>query len=82
MAGRRLAIKTELNYRRGSTAFYCSICDHFVRDHPISGIGGVTLPPAPRCRIIGLHNSNRYAVNPDNICDRFDNTLKLKRLGR
>jgi LSD1 subclass zinc finger protein len=70
----RLKIKTELNYRRGSTHKYCSICDNYTSMH-FKGIG-----EQPRCRIIGIKPGRMYRIHPHNICDSFDGSQGLKRL--
>lgn len=82
MAGRRLSIKTKLNYRRGGERNHCGGCDHYVPNYVVMGIGGKALKTDSRCRVIGLENSHSYRVDYHAVCDRYDNTLKLRRLGR
>ena len=77
----RLKIKIELNYRRGSTAFYCSDCNHFTGDFYVFGTHSEFLRKEPRCWVIGLGHSRRYRIGEKNICDAFDNSSLLKRLG-
>ncbi|MFZ5760971.1 MAG: hypothetical protein ACOY32_15245 [Thermodesulfobacteriota bacterium] len=74
-----LRIKTELHYRRGYTHAHCNDCNHFVADfEPKSCNGNPLGRTEPRCRVIGLENSRRYRVHPKNICDKFDNSIKLR----
>lgn len=72
--------KAKLNYRRGYTHSNCGCCDHFQPQCQLQGIGDVELPPGPRCKIVGLEPGRMYQVSRKNICDRFDNTLTLKRI--
>ncbi len=81
MGGKRLKKKDELNYRRGGTAHQCGQCNHYVPDFRVKGIGGVDLGEKPRCKIIGLGNSVLYQVNEKAICDEYNNSEALKRLG-
>ena len=46
----------------------------------LTGIGGVELPPADRCRVIGLEPGRMYNISRKNVCDRFDNSEMIKRL--
>jgi hypothetical protein len=79
----RLKKKIELNYRRGRTWQNCSECDHFVSHYLITGPGkaGRGFCSGPRCRVMGLKGGRAYRVSPDGLCDAFDNTEKLARLG-
>lgn len=87
MGSVRLKIKTELNYRKGPTWKSCGDCNHFIRDFEVHGIAvfgsdkGQVLRIEPRCKIMGLGNSIKYRVRPDHICDRHDNSERLKRSG-
>jgi len=72
--------KTELNYRRGSTAHSCSECNAYVREFNVRGIGGGHLRVEPRCMLMGLKDGRAYRINPSNICDAHDNSESLKRL--
>lgn len=79
---KRLKIKDDLNYRKGSTAHYCSHCNNYT-EVEIFGCGGNPLGKQPRCKLIGVDkNSRRYRINPNHICDRYDNSEHLNRLGR
>lgn len=82
MGVKRLKIKNELNYKRGGTSRHCGGCDHFVPDFDVvvNDDYGATLRQEPRCKIIGLKNGRGYRIHPANICDRYDNTEKIKRL--
>lgn len=75
MGSARLKIKIELNYRKGPTWKNCGDCNHFVNEYEVPGC------PGPRCKIIGLNHSAKYRIRPDHICDRHDNSERLKRLG-
>lgn len=73
MGGRRLKKKDELNYRRGRTWKKCSFCKHYVDQFRVvltfsKGEDRIE----PRCKIMGLNNSIRYRVHPDNICDAYE----------
>lgn len=70
--------KAKLNYRRGYTHSNCGECDHFRPNTELVGIGGVTLPPAPRCMVIGLEPGKMYRVHQRNVCDRFDNSQRIR----
>jgi hypothetical protein len=77
----RLRMKTELNYRRGSTAHYCSQCNFYVSKFDVKLLDGTSSGIVqPRCRVIGLRNSRRYRINPDGICDKYDNSKYMSRL--
>ncbi len=80
MGSQRLKKKTELNYRRGSTAHDCSECNDYVREFDVRGIGGEHLRFEPRCKVMGLKDGRAYRINPNNICDAHDNSERLKRL--
>ena len=75
----RLKIKTELNYRRGYTSRSCGDCNHFV-----PAFKAFTKPfevgHGDRCEIMGLHLGRLYRINPNNICDKHDNSRYLARL--
>ncbi|MDA8141071.1 MAG: hypothetical protein M0036_20695 [Desulfobacteraceae bacterium] len=66
----RLNKKNELNYRRGTTSFHCSVCDHFRAE-------GWNM----RCAVLGLFPGRSYQIGPNNRCDAFDNAQRLKQLG-
>ncbi len=77
MGVKRLKIKDELHYRPGYTDRHCSGCDHFVPAHLcVQG----ELWEAPRCRVIGVERGRGFRINPNSICDRFDQTKVLARL--
>ena len=70
----RLKKKTELNYRHGYAASHCLVCDHLrAKIDP-----GVTTHFT--CEIIGLDPGRAYSINPNYVCDAFDNTQRLKRI--
>jgi hypothetical protein len=77
---RRLKFKDEFHYRRGGTAHHCGCCDHYVCDFQVYSCVGNPLKVMPRCRLIGLENSYRYQVNYNAICDKYDNTKRLRRM--
>lgn len=87
MGSVRLKKKTELNYRKGPTHKNCGDCNHFVKDFEVHGIAAFGSDPSavlrvePRCKIIGLGNSVKYRIREDHICDRHNNSERLKRLG-
>ena len=57
------------------------MCDHCVHDFELHGCDGKPRGIKElRCKIIGMENSVRYRIQPDNICDRFDNSRYMKRL--
>ncbi len=73
MSGERtLKIKKQLHYRKvgESAPKVCRLCGHR-KLVPIYRIGGELHKHDYRCEIIGLHNSIRYAVRDDHVCDRF-----------
>lgn len=82
MGVKRLKIKNELNYKRGGTSRYCGGCDHFVSDFQVHGCDRDCTPlrVEPRCKIIGLENGRGYRIHPANVCDRYDNTERIRRL--
>jgi hypothetical protein len=43
-------------------------------------MGGENLGVEPRCMIMGMENSIRYRINPDNICDSFSGSVHMLRL--
>lgn len=77
-----LHIKQELNYRRGYAHAHCSDCNHYVARFEVEGCssGRPTGAIEPRCRVIGLNHSRRYRVHPKSICDKFDNSISLRRI--
>jgi hypothetical protein len=79
MGVKRLKIKDELNYRPGPTSGGCGDCNHFVGEFPIVDSQGVVTAHEPRCRVIGL-GGRQFKINPEYICDRFDNSEKLARI--
>jgi hypothetical protein len=79
MGSQRLKKKTELNYRKGRTGHHCSYCNHFVSRFEVKLIGGETKGFEPRCRIMGLQMSIKYRINPENLCDAYDNSEYLQR---
>ncbi|KJR98768.1 MAG: hypothetical protein VR65_19900 [Desulfobulbaceae bacterium BRH_c16a] len=76
-----LKIKEQLHYKRGYTDRCCSDCNHYVESFKLTGINGEDLGHGPRCGIIGLKPGRMYRINPKNICDKFDNSKLLTRLG-
>ena len=75
-----LKIKRELNYRRGYQHAHCSDCNYYFSQFEVRSCNGNPLGKEPRCRKIGLENSRRYRVHPNNICDKFDNSISLSRI--
>lgn len=76
--------KKELNYRRGYTHKDCSGCDHYVASFEVMSCannGGV-LRTEPRCAPVGLQSGRAYRINPNSVCDAFDNTKGLERMKR
>lgn len=67
----RLKRKTELNYRRGTTSRYCDHCNHLVKL-----LYGVDDDDVWRCEMIGVNLGRLYRINPRNICDAFESSLK------
>ena len=73
----KLKIKTELNYRKGSTneSENCRYCVHYIPEYTIPGD-----PPRTesRCWIIGAEPGIRYRVRCDYKCDsqKFDETKR------
>lgn len=80
MGSPRLNKKIELHYRRGYTHSHCGCCDHFVRNHEVRKCTGEPMGVEPRCRIIGLENGRGYRINPNSVCDAYNNTETIKRL--
>lgn len=79
---KRLKIKDQLNYRKGGTGAHCSQCNYYA-EVEIFSCGGNPLGKQPRCKLIGIDkNSIRYRINPGFICDRYDNSEHLARLGK
>ena len=81
MGSHRLKRKIELNYRRGTTSRSCSQCNEYVSEFEAKNLGGETKGLEHRCRVLGLNHGVAYRVHPQNICDRFDNSSYLARLG-
>lgn len=79
MGVKRLKIKDDLNYRPGYTHAHCSGCDHFVHAHKCAE---GELWEAPRCQIIGIERGRGFRINPNSICDKYDNTENMKRYRR
>ena len=70
MGVRRLRKKDSLNYRKGSTSRYCSICDHFIFNSEF----GET-----RCSVMGNKPGRLYKINSAYVCDSFTNENKIKK---
>lgn len=73
MGTQRLKIKNELNYRRGYTSRSCTYCNHITTVQTATG-------PEKRCNLIGIKPGRLYRINPENICDRYDNSRYMTRL--
>lgn len=80
MGTKRLKMKDDLHYRKGPTSGGCSHCNFYVGNFQVRGLDGNELGLEPRCRVMGFENSNRYRINPDNHCDRYDGNVHLLRL--
>jgi hypothetical protein len=80
MSRRKLKKKIELNYRKGPAHKSCSDCNYFLRDYDLKLYGGGTRIEH-RCKVMGVSALREYKINPDYICDRHDNSERLKRLG-
>lgn len=81
MGVKRLKIKNELHYRPGRTAHYCSQCNHWAGEIPeFAALGNDSHGKGPRCRMIGIEPGIGYRINPKYICDKYDNSIQLKRL--
>ena len=52
----------------GSRYKRCKYCRHKTVME-LKGISGKAIGHGHRCSIIGLENSNRYAIQDDNVCD-------------
>ncbi|OPY16257.1 MAG: hypothetical protein A4E69_00277 [Syntrophus sp. PtaB.Bin138] len=69
----KLKIKTELNYRKGSTCTSrnCEFCIHFIERYPIYSACNRNIPRQfeSRCRILGVHPEKRYCIKKDYRCD-------------
>ena len=69
--------KVDLNYRRsiikaeGSRFNRCKFCKH-KKLIEIHGIGGNSMGHGYRCDILGLENSNRYAVSDNDVCNAWE----------
>lgn len=69
--------KIELNYRRaviaaeGSRFIRCKFCKH-KQVMEIRGIGGNPIGHGQRCAVLGLENSNRYAIADDHVCNAWE----------
>ncbi|OPY12908.1 MAG: hypothetical protein A4E69_01943 [Syntrophus sp. PtaB.Bin138] len=64
----RLKLKTELNYRKGSTneSENCKYCSQFIKDYTIPGNPPIT---ESRCWVMGAEPGSRYRVRSDYRCD-------------
>ena len=69
--------KKDVNYRRGTTGQHCEVCDHFEAAFLVKGCDGEPLAIEPRCAVIGLQNGRMYRIGTKNLCDWFDNRLRL-----
>ena len=69
--------KEELNYRKaiikaeGSRFRRCKFCKH-KQVMEIRGIGGNSIGHGQRCAVLGLENSNRYAIADDHVCNAWE----------
>lgn len=79
MGVKKLQIKEELHYRKGPTWGGCSQCNHYVHSFEIARDGNWATGE-PRCRVIGLKPGRLYKINPGNICDKYDNSISLRRI--
>lgn len=70
----RLKIKNELNYRRGYTSRSCRYCNHIQRSYRDKD------ECLYRCELIGLQGGRLFDINPNHICDRYDNSRYLTML--
>ena len=67
MGVKKLQIKEYLHYRKGPTWGNCSQCNQYI------------YAVEPRCNLIGDKPGRLYKINPQNICDKFDNSEKIKK---
>jgi glucose-6-phosphate isomerase len=74
-------IKKKNNYRHGGQSRHCSYCNSF-KTVQISGIGGADLGTQPRCEWIGMDSGKNYKINPEYICDLYDNSIQMARYNR
>lgn len=78
---KRLKIKDDLNYRKGGTGAHCSQCNNYTVVEIFSN--GTDHSREPRCMLMGIwERSKQYRINPNFICDRYDNSEHLNRLGK
>jgi len=80
MGSATLKTKSNLHYRRGTTAHHCSECNSYFPEFDVRGIGGELIRSEPRCRVMGLKDGRAYRIMPGNICDAHDNSDYIKRL--
>lgn len=81
MGSPRLKKKVDLHYRRGPASGGCSQCNHYVLVGSYYGNAtGKHVVPQPACLVMGLKPGRAYRINPNNICDRFDNSKNMARL--
>ena len=73
--------KKDLNYRSGYTSRSCGDCNHIIRDFAVRTVDGEFKKTESRCHIMGPYNGRAFRISPNNICDAFDNSQLLKRLG-
>ena len=81
MGSPTLKKKTELNYRRGSTAHDCAECNAYVRKFDVRISAGFIKERRsfePRCMIMGLKPGRAYRINPKDICDAHEKSEVLK----
>ncbi len=81
MMGRpRLKRKDALHYKRCGTWQDpgCPVCNHFVGNMPLVGIGGVSLGTGDRCKVLGLKAGRAYTVRRGYACARWDNTKCMR----
>lgn len=70
-------IKEQLHYRKSTTAAEgsrfkrCKFCKH-KQVMEIRGIGGNPIGHGQRCAVLGLENSNRYAIADDHVCNAWE----------
>ena len=73
MGVKKLQIKEELHYRKGTTWGYCSQCNQFIDSNLYDG---------PRCNLIGTKPGRMYKIHPANICDKYDNSISIRKIRR
>jgi len=66
MGVKKLQIKEYLHYRKGTTFWNCSQCNQYI------------YAVEPRCNLIGDKPGRLYKINPQNICDKYDNSESIK----